>query len=125
MENKPVYRSFSNHNYRNIKQIGNLKPADLEAIDVVGSVLPFKTNNYVVDELINWDNVPEDPIYTLNFPRKDMLEDSYYNTMNELLKKGASRNELQAAANEIRLKLNPHPAGQMMNIPEIEGRSRK
>ncbi len=121
MEKKPIYRSYSNHNYRNIKQIEKLSNADLEAIDVVGSVLPFKTNNYVVDELINWDDIPNDPIYTLNFPRKAMLEDGYYDTMAALLKKGASRAELQTTANEIRLKLNPHPAGQMMNIPEIDG----
>ncbi len=118
---KPVYRSYSNHNYRKISQIDKLSPSDLEAIDVVGSVLPFKTNNYVVDQLINWDDAPNDPIYTLNFPRKEMLEDAYYDEMAALLKREASRNEIQTAANDIRLKLNPHPAGQMMNIPEIDG----
>lgn len=118
---KPVYRSYSNHNYKKISQIERLSAADIEAVDVVGSVLPFKTNNYVVDQLINWDDAPNDPIYTLNFPRKEMLEDAYYNEMAALLKREASRNEIQAAANDIRLKLNPHPAGQMMNIPEIDG----
>jgi KamA family protein len=118
---KPVYRSYSNHNYKKISQIDKLSAADIEAVDVVGSVLPFKTNNYVVDQLINWDDAPNDPIYTLNFPRKEMLEDAHYDKMAGLLKREASRNEIQAAANDIRLKLNPHPAGQMMNIPEIDG----
>ena len=75
------YRSFASHNYRQIPQISRLSAEDLEAIDVVSHVLPFKTNNYVVDELINWDNVPNDPIFTLTFPRKEMLIPEHYNKM--------------------------------------------
>jgi len=30
---------------------------------VVASVLPFRVNQYVIDELIDWDNVPNDPIF--------------------------------------------------------------
>jgi len=45
----------------------------IEAIEVVGSVLPFKTNNYVVKNLINWNNIPDDPMFKLTFPQKDML----------------------------------------------------
>jgi len=31
-------------------------------MEVVGNVLPFKTNNYVVEQLIDWNNIPNDPI---------------------------------------------------------------
>ena len=34
----------------------------------VASVLPFRTNNYVVDNLIDWNNIPDDPIFQLTFP---------------------------------------------------------
>lgn len=47
------YRSYALHNFRNIPQIKQLSKELLEAIEVVGHVLPFKTNNYVVDELID------------------------------------------------------------------------
>ncbi len=33
------------------------------------SVLPMRANNYVVEELIDWSNVPEDPIFQLVFPQ--------------------------------------------------------
>ena len=33
------------------------------------SVFPMKANNYVVDELIDWSNVPNDPIFQLVFPQ--------------------------------------------------------
>jgi len=116
------YRSFASHNYRQIPQISRLSAEDLEAIDVVSHVLPFKTNNYVVDELINWDNVPNDPIFTLTFPRKEMLIPEHYNKMKIAMDSGASRDELKIVANEIRRELNPHPDGQLEhNVPMIDG----
>ncbi len=38
------------------------------SMKAVAAVLPFRVNNYVVDELIDWDNIPDDPIYQLTFP---------------------------------------------------------
>ncbi|MGB5006059.1 MAG: hypothetical protein WBO39_03930 [Ferruginibacter sp.] len=116
------YRSFTQHNYRQIPQISRLSDEQIEAIDVVSHVLPFKSNNYVVDELINWDHVPDDPMFTLTFPRKEMLKPEHYNRMKDAIDSGASKDELKKLANEIRLQLNPHPAGQQEhNVPMIEG----
>ncbi len=75
---KPVYKSYTQHNFRQLPQMAHLTPEQIEDIDVVSHVLPFKSNNYVVDELINWDNVPDDPIFTLTFPRKEMLIPRHY-----------------------------------------------
>ena len=64
------YHAYTLHNYKQIPQIQALTKDQLEAIEVVGRVLPFKSNNYVVEELIDWNNIPDDPIFTLTFPRK-------------------------------------------------------
>jgi|SRR5882724_7792120 len=37
------------------------------------AVLPFRTNEYVIDSLIDWSAAPDDPIYRLAFPQADML----------------------------------------------------
>lgn len=116
------YRSFAQHNYRKIPQISRLTEEQIMDIDIVSHVLPFKTNNYVVDELINWDNVPDDPIFTLTFPRKEMLMPEHYNKMKAAIDSGASKDVIKKVAHEIRLELNPHPAGQLEhNVPMIEG----
>ncbi len=115
------YQIYSLHNYRKIPQIGKLNEQDLRNIDVVGHVLPFKTNNYVVDELIDWDNFHEDPVFILNFPQKNMLHPEDFDNMAEALDKEADRIELKKIANVIRHKLNPHPAGQARNVPELNG----
>jgi KamA family protein len=89
-------------------------------IEVVGRVLPFKTNNYVVDELIDWDNLDTDPIFTLNFPRRGMLEKKHYTTVERLLNEHTGDNrELNEKIQQIRLSLNPNPAGQEHNVPYL------
>jgi KamA family protein len=118
-ESKPVYRSFALHNYKQIPQISLLDKNQLEAIEVVGHILPFKTNNYVIDELINWNDIPNDPMFTLTFPRKEMLSRKHYRQMKKVLDEGASKDEIKKVANEIRMQLNPHPAGQRYNIPSL------
>lgn len=39
----------------------------------VAQVLPFRVNNYVVERLIDWEKIPDDPIFRLTFPQKEML----------------------------------------------------
>ena len=91
------------------------------AIEVVGRVLPFKANNYVVNELINWDNYENDPIFKLTFPQKEMLEVENFHLISDLLRKGNTE-ELRKEINEIRSQLNPHSDGQLNhNVPEIDG----
>jgi KamA family protein len=115
------YKSYSLRNFRKIPQIAQLNEDEKFAIEVVGSVLPFKANNYVVDELINWDNAPDDPIFTLTFPVRDLLKSDHFNEMADVIKSGASRTEIKQKANEIRMQLNPHPAGQLEhNVPEYQ-----
>ena len=90
-------------------------------MEVVGNVLPFKTNNYVVEQLIDWDNVPNDPMYVLTFPQKGMLIPEHYDKMASTLRSGADKKEIAHVANDIRLQLNPHPAGQMeLNVPQLK-----
>lgn len=101
------------------------------AIEVVGSVLPFRVNNYVIDELINWEDAPNDPMFILTYPVKELLREHHFNTIADLIKSGADKKEIEAKANEIRMELNPHPAGQMEhNIPkhdeeELDGMQHK
>jgi KamA family protein len=115
-------QSYSLHNYKTLPQIEKLSQNQLEAIEVVGNVLPFKTNNYVVNELINWDNLYNDPMFKLTFPQRGMLNEEHYKTMKVVLDHTARKDEIKNVANIIRHELNPHPAGQMeYNVPELHG----
>ena len=90
------------------------------AIRAVATVLPFRTNEYVVEHLIDWDAAPDDPIYRLVFPQSDMLPETDVREIGGLLAGGAPDSEVRAAAHAVRARLNPHPAGQLaFNIPEF------
>lgn len=114
-------KQYTLSNYNEIKQFGKLTADQKEAIEVVGRLLLFKTNSYVVNELIDWDNIPDDPIFTLNFPRAEMVEPTQYAKVKSLLGASLDKKELADAVNKIRLELNPNPSGQDHNIPTIGG----
>ncbi len=68
------YKPYTLHNFRKLPQIAKLSKEQQKSIEVVGSVLPFKTNNYVVEQLIDWSNIPNDPLFVTTFPQKKMLK---------------------------------------------------
>ncbi|MDY7108030.1 MAG: lysine 2,3-aminomutase [Planctomycetota bacterium] len=104
-------------------QWGRLDPEVREAVEVVSLVLPFRTNAYVMEELIDWRKTPDDPMFQLTFPQRGMLSDAQYEAMASLVRAEAPREVLKAEANRIRAQLNPHPAGQMThNVPRVNGR---
>ena len=115
------YKAYTLQNFLEIPRIANLPEQQKFAMKVVAHVLPFRCNNYVVEELINWDDIPNDPMFVLTFPQKDMLKPHNFSQMADALKSGASKQQIKEVANQIRMQLNPHPAGQMHNIPMFEG----
>ena len=119
------YKAYTLKNFRTIPQLEKLSETEKVNIEVVGHVLPFKVNNYVIDELIDWDNFQNDPFFLLSFPQKDMLKPKHFNTIKKLIDTGADKERLASEINQIRLALNPNPAGQEHNIPELQGESSK
>ena len=116
------YQPITRDNIKKASIWSRLGPELRESILVVSAVLPFRTNNYVVEELIDWDRVPNDPMYQLTFPQRGMLSEFEYGRMEPLVLGNAPREEVQAAANEIRYTLSPHPAGQLThNRPVLDG----
>src|SRR5690606_21951295 len=59
----------------------------------VAAVLPFRINQYVLDELIDWSAVPNDPIYRLTFPQPGMLVPADLDRMVGLLRSDARSEE--------------------------------
>lgn len=91
-------------------------------MEVVSAVLPFKTNAYVCEQLIRWEDVPDDPIFQLTFPQAGMLAPDDFDAVADLLRRGAPDDEVTAAARRIQRRLNPHPSGQVdHNVPYLDG----
>ncbi len=103
-----------------IPQLQLLTEEERFNLKVVSHVLPFRSNNYVVEELIDWNNIPNDPIFQLTFMQKDMITDNQFDRMADAIRRDLPQSVIRELANDIRLELNPHPAGQMTaNVPEM------
>ncbi|MBN2239680.1 MAG: hypothetical protein JW712_07890 [Dehalococcoidales bacterium] len=112
------YKPYSLNNIESIPGISALSPKQIDDMKILGKIFPFKTNNYVAEQLINWENVPDDPMFTLTFPRKGMLSPDWYEKIAGLENKGETEDEINRIITEIRLEMNPHPAGQIEhNVP--------
>jgi KamA family protein len=121
VDSSPSLQSVTLANLRKLPQIENFSEEQIFEMEVVGNVLPFKANNYVIEQLIDWNNVPGDSMFNLTFPQKHMLKTEHYDMMASVLKNNPDRKEIQEIANKIRLELNPHPAGQMeLNVPMLK-----
>ena len=73
LPNQSSYRPYSVRDIDRSPLSDRLSAAQRRVVKVVGHVLPFRANNYVLDELIDWEQIPDDPIFQLTFPQEDML----------------------------------------------------
>lgn len=118
---RPRFKVYTQRHIDDIGPFQNL-PKDLQfETKVVANILPFRVNQYVIDELIDWDNAEIDPLFTLVFPRREMVSARSFEKMANLMHKGPEQGEIEKLARELRKGLNPNPAGQKeLNVPELD-----
>ncbi len=116
-------RGFRAYTAKHLDQLTARAGLDAQArlaVRAVATVLPFRTNDYVLESLIDWSAGPDDPMYRLVFPQADMLSADDIGPIAAMLERGAPEEEIHAAARDLRMRLNPHPAGQLaLNVPEL------
>jgi len=106
-----------------IPQLAALSPSLREEIQVAAKIFPFRVNNYVLDHLIDWESVPDDPIFCLVFPRRAMMAPEDFDDIKGLSRHGASHSVLQDRIRAIWDGMNPHPGGQLtLNRPKLDGK---
>jgi len=71
---------------------------------VASLVLPFRTNDHLLKELINSDHAPDDPIFQLTFPQRGMLADANYRRLHALVyDPGDNSRQIKEEVNRIHL----------------------
>ncbi len=114
------FRAYTAKHLDDLTARAGLDASERLAVRAVATVLPFRTNEYVIERLIDWDAAPDDPIYRLVFPQADMLPAADVSEIAGLLARDAPEAEIRSAAHAVRTRLNPHPAGQLaLNIPDL------
>jgi L-lysine 2,3-aminomutase len=122
LDGQERYRALGPRNLDEIAERFGLSPELRESTRMISHVLPFRVNEYVLEHLIDWDRVPEDPLFQLVFPRCDMLGEETGRSLERLSRRTRSDPGVKAEVARIRKGLNPHPSGQMeLNVPRLDG----
>jgi len=117
------FRVYTERQIDQIEPVSRLDPEQRFAMHVVANVLPFRVNQYVIDELIEWGNIPKDPVFQLTFPQRGMLDEESFSRMSSLFCEEPDARKIRALATELRQTLNPHPGEQKtLNVPHIDGK---
>ncbi len=117
----PTLKLFNSIN--GVSGLQSLPHEQRRLMNIVSSIFPFRVNNYVVENLINWDRIPDDPIFRLLFPQPEMLAPKHLAELLELIDRKVNDATLSLAASRIRRAYNPHPDGQFeLNVPMVNQR---
>jgi L-lysine 2,3-aminomutase len=119
----PRYRAYGPRDLPDIAARYRLADDLVRTIRLFSLVLPFRVNDYLLSKLIDWDRIPDDPMFQLIFPQPGMLSADDERTLGGLSGDEAKAERLAQAVERIRARLNPHPAGQAeLNVPAgLEG----
>eukprot|EP00033_Pygsuia_biforma_P000287 GCRY01000353.1.p1 GENE.GCRY01000353.1~~GCRY01000353.1.p1 ORF type:complete len:516 (-),score=118.84 GCRY01000353.1:222-1697(-) len=107
-----------------LKKRASASSFDKDSIEAVSTVVPFRCSNHVIDNLIDWSNIPNDHIYQLTFPQPGMLSEEQLNNVKQLIKKeGKGSPKLQEYVKSIWMSWKPKGSDQAANVPrDAEGR---
>ena len=107
---------YSAKTFKKTSYYRQLPQSEQMTFDILTEVFHFKTNAYVLENLIDWDKVPDDPIYRLNFPSPQMLSPHNY----QLLLDAYQRNNTNFA-HAIRAHKPASVAIDTQRIPRFQG----
>lgn len=101
------FKTFNNNTFPSSVYYKLLPNSERENFDILSSIFHFKINTYVADNLIDWDNVPEDPIYRILFPRKEMIREKDFVYLKAAMNTGIPRELRGQLQDQIRKRMLP------------------
>lgn len=116
--NSSSYRAYGPRQLTDIGRRYGLSSDLIRSVETVSRILPFRVNEYVLDHLVDWSNVPQDPMFQLLFPQEEMLPRPALQALRSLARNDWPGAETARVTEGIRKSLNPHPSGQLeLNVP--------
>ncbi|WP_329281411.1 lysine 2,3-aminomutase [Streptomyces sp. NBC_00691] len=84
------------------------QPALAHEADIVGRVLPIGLAAHAADALIDWSRAPDDPLYRLLVPHRDLLAPADFAAVEQTLR---DDDRSRLVVDGLRERLDPHPSG--------------
>ena len=118
----PRYRALGLEEALARPELARLGPEQKAEMRLVARVLPFRVSEHALEALIDWQRIPQDPLFRLLFPRRELLPPAEFEALAALERSGADERRMAAHVTALRARLNPDPAAQLeLNRPWIDG----
>jgi KamA family protein len=118
----PRFRAYGRRHLDRLPEMGYLTQEQQTALKTVSAVLPFRVNDYVLRELIDWDDIPNDPIFQMTFPQVGMLDRRDFLRLQDVFVAGGDEAKIASHVRAIQMGMNPNPGGQKaLNVPVFDG----
>ncbi|MDI9311419.1 MAG: lysine 2,3-aminomutase [Limnohabitans sp.] len=111
--------SYNHNSFKNTYYYEQLPEKEKQTFDILTRVFHFKANNYVLENLIDWKKVPNDPIYKLLFPQKEMLPAHDYALLQELVIRDINKEQLETFIKRVQQKMQPTIIHCKSSIPHL------
>jgi KamA family protein len=119
---RPRFRAYGLRHIDRLPEMRHLSTEQRIALKTASTVLPFRVNEYVLRELIDWDDIPNDPIYQMTFPQAGMIDRGDFLRLEDMVVRGEEGERPRRLVHDIRMRMNPNPAFQkVLNVPKVDG----
>lgn len=116
------YQAFNRTRFKSSEYYQKLPLAEKKVFDTLTHFFPFKANNYVLENLIEWDLVPHDPMYRLLFPRKEILGEARYSRVKQIFDSNLDPKGQSEKLKEIKDEVKPAIKFFPSSIPHMQGK---
>jgi len=116
------YIPYTKQSFIDSKYFNYLSEEQKETFNVLSSIFHFKTNNHVLENFIDWDNLENDPMYAMVFPRKEMIPIEDYVQLSSMFRMGYSHDDLQFLLKDVWQKVQPRLNFSKTSIPTKDGK---
>lgn len=113
---------YKSYNYKLFKEspfYEKLPLEEQETLSILTQIFHFKVNSYVLEFLIDWDNIPNDSMYRLAFPKKEMLDTEDFQLLKNLVATKADPNLFRAFADSLKTKMYPKVVYDEKCLPKL------
>lgn len=116
------FTPYTSTNLKSTSYWAQLPDSEKETFNILTRCYPFKANNYVLENLIHWENIPEDPMYKLIFPRKEMLSELHYRMLLEMQRAGMDEEFMTQLVGSIKRAMYPEMRHTDHSMPKHKGK---
>jgi L-lysine 2,3-aminomutase len=119
---KPPSRCLHGASLIDVLLMHGVSESRCRALKSTAAIIPFKTTDYIVEELIDWEAAPDDPVFKMNFPEPRLLHETDLATVQQLHESGAGKETIDAVSRQIQCKMvSGAEGGSSRGVPLIAG----